>query len=166
PPANAGHARPSPRGRVAISSKIKSARPRPAASGSIGRGSTRNRAVSGCFPSTCVAIIISLRSVDQERTWAGLLDEVDGVPLALDRARLFLSGCRNSNLDEILTSALLAHPGRALDLHIGRIAVFDIEPAHFVEIQGSHFTGRVAEAFSRALGILGRHDRLEHAFCR
>src|SRR5262244_3951296 len=100
----------------------------------------------------------------QSRT--GLLDEVDGVPLALDRARLFLSGCRNSNLDDILTSALLAHPARALDHHIGRIAVFDIEPANLVEVQGSDFTGRVAEAFSRALGILGRHDRLEHAFCR
>src|SRR5262249_8725880 len=41
----------------------------------------------------------------QSRT--GLLDEVDGVPLALDPASLFLSGCRNSNLDDILTSALL-----------------------------------------------------------
>src|SRR5262252_2747614 len=100
----------------------------------------------------------------QSRT--GLLDEVDGVPLALDRARLFLSGCRNSNLDDILTSALLAHPARALDHHIGRIAVFNIEPVNLVEIQGSDFTGRVAKAFSRALGILGRHDRLEHAFCR
>src|SRR5258707_5741585 len=81
----------------------------------------------------------------QSRT--GLLDEVDGVPLALDRAGLFLSGCRNSNLDDILTSALLAHPARALDHHIGRIAV-DIEPANLVEIQGSDFTGRVAKAFS------------------
>src|SRR5215831_11628352 len=101
----------------------------------------------------------------QSRT--GLLDEVDGVPLALDRARLFLSGCRNSNLDDILTSALPAHPARALDHHIRRNAVFDIEPANLVEIQGSDFTGRVAEAFSaRAPGILGRHDCLEHAFCR
>src|SRR5215831_10828319 len=41
----------------------------------------------------------------QSRT--GFLDEVDGVPLALDRARLFLSGCRNSNLDDILTSPCL-----------------------------------------------------------
>src|SRR6476620_4733206 len=97
----------------------------------------------------------------QSRT--GLLDEVDGVPLALDRAGLFLSGCRNSNLDDILTSALLAHPARAFDPHIGRIAV-DIEPANLVEIQGSDFTGRVAKAFSvRAPGILSRHDRLEHA---
>src|SRR5262249_11479588 len=86
----------------------------------------------------------------QSRT--GLLDEVDGVPFALDRACLFLSGCRNSNLDDILTSVLLAHPARALDHHIGRIAVFDIEPAKLVEIQGSDFTGRVAKAFSvRAL---------------
>src|SRR5262249_20109905 len=77
----------------------------------------------------------------QSRT--GLLDEVDGVPLALDRARLFLSGCRNSNLDDIL----IAHPARAFDHHIGRIAVFDIEPANLVEIQGSDFTGRVAKAF-------------------
>src|SRR5215813_3414425 len=82
----------------------------------------------------------------QSRT--GLLDEVDGVPLALDHARLFLSGCRNSNLDDILTSVLLAHPARALDHHIWRIAVFDIEPANLVEIQGSDFTGRVAKAFS------------------
>src|SRR5262249_45907902 len=68
---------------------------------------------------------------------AGLLDEVDGVPLALDRARQgFLSGCRNSDLDDILTCALLAHPARAFDHHIGRIAVFDIEPANLVEIQG------------------------------
>src|SRR5262245_22367301 len=90
------------------------------------------------------------RLARQSRT--GLLDEVDGVPLALDRARLFLSGCRNSTLDEILTSALPAHPARALDHHIGRIAVFDIEPANLVEIQGSDFTGRVAKAFSvRAL---------------
>src|SRR5262247_2607455 len=87
----------------------------------------------------------------QSRT--GLLDEVDGVPLALDRACRFLSGCRNSNLDDILTSALLAHPARAFDHHIGRrIAVFDIEPANLVEVQGSGFTGRVAKAFSvRAL---------------
>src|SRR6476660_10336497 len=77
---------------------------------------------------------------------AGLLDEVDGVPLALDRARLFLSGCRNSNLDDILTSALLAHPGRALDHY--RIAIFDIKPANLIEVQGSDFTGRVAKAFS------------------
>src|SRR5262249_45078802 len=89
-----------------------------------------------------------LRLARQSR--AGLLDEVDGVPLALDRARLFLSGCRNSNLDDILTSALLAHPGRALNHHTGRIALFDIEPPSLVEIQGSDFTGRVAEAFSRA----------------
>src|SRR5215831_3403657 len=100
----------------------------------------------------------------QSRT--GLLDEVDGVPLALDRACLFLSGCRNSNLDGISTSALLAHPARALDHHIGRIAVFDIEPANLVEIQGSDFTGRVAKAFPvRALRILSRHDRREHALC-
>src|SRR5438034_4806596 len=79
----------------------------------------------------------------QSRT--GLLDEVDGVPLALDRARLFLSGCRNCNLDDILTSALLAHPARAFDHNIGRIAV-DIEPANLVEIQGSDFTGRAAKA--------------------
>src|SRR5262245_44378659 len=99
----------------------------------------------------------------QSRT--GLLDEVDGVPLALDRARLFLSRCRNSNHDDILTSALLAHPGRALDHHIGRIAVFDIEPANLIQIQGSDFTSRVAEAFSaRAPGILSRHNRLERAF--
>src|SRR6516165_5843478 len=85
----------------------------------------------------------------QSRT--GPLDEVDGVPLALDRACLFLSGCRNSNFDDILTSALLAHPARALDRHIGRIAV-DIEPVNLVEIQSSDFTGRVAKAFSvRAL---------------
>src|SRR5215831_14248802 len=82
----------------------------------------------------------------QSRT--GLLDEVDGVPLALDRARLFLSGCRNSNRDDILTSALLAHPARALDHYTGRIAVFDIELVNLVEIQGSDFTGRVAKAFS------------------
>src|SRR6516165_1755459 len=50
----------------------------------------------------------------QSRT--GLLDEVDGVPFALDRARLVLSGCRNSNLDDILTSVLLAHPARALEV--------------------------------------------------
>src|SRR5215510_6224309 len=86
----------------------------------------------------------------QSRT--GLLDEVDGVPLALDRARLFLSGCRNSNLDDILTSALLAHPAGAPDHHIGRIAVINIEPANLVEIQGSDFTGPGAKAFSvRAL---------------
>src|SRR5499425_1158741 len=94
----------------------------------------------------------------QSRT--GLLDEVDGVPLALDRACLFLSGCRNSNLDDISTSVLPAHPARALDHHIGRIAVFDIEPANLVEIQGSDFAGGVAEAsFALALGILGRYDR-------
>src|SRR5215831_1630052 len=86
------------------------------------------------------------RLARQSRT--GLLDEVDGVPLALDRARLFLSGCRNSNLDDILTSALPAHPARALDHHIRRIAVFDIELVNLVEIQGSDFTGRVAKAFS------------------
>src|SRR6516165_4776102 len=85
----------------------------------------------------------------QSRT--GLLDEVDGVPFALDRACLFLSGCRNSNLDDFLTSVLLAHPARALDHHIRRIAV-DIEPVNLVEIQCSDFTGRVAKAFSvRAL---------------
>src|SRR5262249_20295712 len=85
--------------------------------------------------------------IGREAARTGLLDEVDGVPLALDRACLFLSGCRNSNLDGISTSALLAHPARALDHHIGRIAV-DIEPANLVEIQGSDFTGRVAKAFS------------------
>jgi len=57
---------------------------------------------------------------------------------------------------------LLAHPARAFDHHIGRIAVFDIEPANLVEIQGSDFAGGVAEAsFALALGILGRYDRLE-----
>src|SRR5262249_11578221 len=80
----------------------------------------------------------------QSRT--ALLDAVDGVPLRLDCACRFLLGCRNSNLDRISTSALLAHPARALDHHIGRIAV-DIEPANLVEIQGSDFTGRVAKAF-------------------
>src|SRR5262245_3506988 len=99
--------------------------------------------------------------------WAGPLDEIHGVPLALDRARLFLSGCRNSNPDDILTSALLAHPASAFDHHIGRIAIFHIEPPNLIEIQGGYFISRVAEAFStRAPGILRRHNRLELAFAR
>src|SRR5262249_34937287 len=114
-----------------------------------------------------------IASAQRSKSWriltgqAGLLDEVDSVPLALDRARPFLSRRRNSNLDDIVTSALLAHPASAFDHNVGTIAIFDIEPANLVEIQGSDFTCRVAEAFSaRAPGILGRHDRLEHAFCR
>src|SRR5215831_1086007 len=114
-----------------------------------------------------------IASAQRSKSWriltgqAGLLDEVDGVPLALDRARLFLSRRRNSNLDDILTSALLAYPARAPDDHIGRIAAFDIELANLVEIQRSDFTGRVAEAFSTfAPRILGGQDHLEHASCR
>src|SRR5262249_14641012 len=96
---------------------------------------------------------------------AGLPDEVNGVPLALNRARqCFLSGCRNWDLDVVLASAFLAHPGRALDHHIRRIAFLDIEPANLVQIQRINFTGRSAEAsFALALGILGRYDCLEHA---
>src|SRR5499426_4581342 len=99
---------------------------------------------------------------------AGLLDEIDGVPLALNRARQrLLPGRGNCDLDVVLTAALLAHPARAFDHHIGRIALFDIEAANLVEIQGGGFAGRVAEAsFALALGILGGHDRLEHAFRR
>src|SRR6266478_1344565 len=97
---------------------------------------------------------------------AGLPNEVNGVPLALDRARqCFLTGCRNRDLDVVLTSAFLAHPGRALDHHIRRIAFLDIKPAHLIQIQRSNFTGRSAEAsFALALGVLGRYDCLEHAF--
>jgi hypothetical protein len=40
-----------------------------------------------------------------------------------------------------LASAFLAHPGRALDHHIRRIAFFDIEPANLVQIQRGSFTG-------------------------
>src|SRR5215510_12825960 len=40
---------------------------------------------------------------------AGLLDEIDGVPLALNRARQrLLPGCGNCDLDVVLTAALLA----------------------------------------------------------
>src|SRR6266478_6461896 len=100
------------------------------------------------------------------RSRAGLPDEVNGVPLALDRARqCFLTGYRNSDLDVVLTSAFLAHPGRALDHDVRRIAFLDIKPAHLVQIQGSNFTGRGAEAcLALAFGILGRYDCLEHAF--
>src|SRR5262245_16484597 len=123
---------------------------------------------------TAASMFLSrIASTQRSKSWrirtgrAGLLDEVDGVPLALDRARLFLSRRRNSNLDDILTSALLAHPASAFDHHVGRIAIFHIEPPNLIEIQGGYFISRVAEAFStRAPGILRRHNRLELAFAR
>src|SRR5262245_42653146 len=75
---------------------------------------------------TAASMFLSLiASAQRSMSWrvragqAGLLDEVDGVPLALERARLFLSRSRNSTLDDILTYALLAHPARAFDHHIG-----------------------------------------------
>lgn len=129
----------------------------------------RHRDVEQCFCVTAIFNADEHRSSDLAlRSQAGLLDEVEGAPLAVDHARqVFRPRRGNSDRRAILAFAVLALPGFAIDYDVWMIAAFDVEPLYFVKIQGRRFVRRRLEGLlAPALGISGHDHRLEHAFLR
>src|SRR5262249_61442523 len=78
---------------------------------------------------------LSDRLVKALRSRTGLLDEVDGAPLALKDARQVVRSRRGDcNCCLVLAFAVLALPALPFDHDAGVIAVFDVEPLDSVKV--------------------------------